>query len=182
MNINELPTILIHDPLAEYLGGPADVESFSITLLDAARLSGHLCPSVVGAFLVTQAAIKVLFADNGICERGLIAVDIPGAENERANGPMGHVISYITGAWSESGFGGLGDQFIRRNLLRFNSKRLTQGQFRFERLDTGKVVEVSYFPSRAKPHPPKDSSFQSMWQQRVSDILSSDNVVEVHKS
>lgn len=178
--MNNFPTIKIHDSLAAYLGGPGDIETFSLSVLDVAKLSGHLCPSVAGAFLATQAAVKALFPENETCERGLIAVDIPGDATEGANGPIGHVISFITGAWPEHGFGGLQGRFVRRNLMNYNSRRLVKGQFRFERLDTGKVVEISYYPFRVPRTEIPGRSFGENWQERVKAILAAADVIEVH--
>lgn len=176
-----IPSIEIHDGLAEYLGGPYEVEHFSLSILDAARLAGHLCPSVAGAFLVTRAAVLALFPDTKICERGLMTIDIPGGDTDGANGPIGHVISYITGAWSENGFGGLGDDFVRRNLLRYNSKSLHLGQYRFQRIDTGAVVEISFHPNKAKVPASNNTNFGGIWQNRVKAILDSSDVIEIHR-
>lgn len=176
-----VPSIEVHDGLAEYLGGPDAVEHFSLSILDAARLAGHLCPSVAGAFLVTRAAVLALFPDTKICERGLVTIDIPGGDTDGANGPIGHVLSYITGAWPESGFGGLGGEFVRRNLLRYNSKRLQVGQYRFQRIDTGAVVEISFYPNKAKVPESSNTNFGEIWQTRVKAILNSPDVIEVHR-
>lgn len=176
-----VPSIEVHDGLAAYLGGPGEVERFSLSILDVARLSGHLCPSVAGAYLVTRAAVLALFPDTKVCERGLLTIDVPGAETDGANGPIGHVMSYITGAWPESGFAGLRGEFARRNLLRYNSKKVQIGHYRFQRLDTGAVVEISYFPNKANVPASENASFGEMWQTRVKAILNSPDVIEVHR-
>ena len=176
---NEIPEIKIHDPLAAYLGGPATVENFSITLMDAARLAGHLCPSVAGAFLVTRAAVLALFPETKVCERGMIAIDLRGGETEGVNGPIGHVMSYITGAWPGHGFAGIQGNFVRKNLMQYDSTRIKKGHFRFERIDTGKVVEVSYFPNLVPSTKPVSASFGEKWQNRVKEIISSPDVIEV---
>lgn len=175
----EVPEIKIHDSLAAYLGGPSDVETFSLTLFDAARLAGHLCPSVAGAFLVTRAAVSALFPENQVCERGFISIDLQGGETEGVNGPIGHVMSYITGAWPDHGFAGIHGNFVRKNLMRYDSKRITKGHFRFERIDTGKVIEVSYFPSRAPMGNSEGTTLGEKWQNRVKEIISTPAVIEV---
>jgi hypothetical protein len=177
------PQVQVYDPLAEYLGGPAEAVRFSISILDAARLSGHLCPSVAGAFLATQAAIKALYPETETCVRGQIEVDLPGMPNEGAMGPISHVISYITGAWSGSGFAGINGQYSRRDLMHFHSPRCIHGGYRFERTDTGQVVHVHYNPGLA-PHPKGSGtraadSFERAWQARVSAILATPEVIEV---
>lgn len=172
--------VKIHDPLAEYLGGPDKVTTFSVSIVDAARLAGHLCPSVAGAFLATRAAVEVLFPDTKTCIRGLLEVDLSGAPHEGATGPIGHVISYITGAWSTDGFGGLDGQFRRRDLLRFSSKRCKRGAYRFERTDTGQVVHVYYRPGKAElPELDDGDRFAESWQARVRAILASPAVIEI---
>ncbi len=178
--LNKIPKIKIHDSLAAHLGGPEEIENFSLSLLDVARLAGHLCPSVAGAYLITQAAVQALFP-NGICERGLLQVEIPGSDSEGVNGPMAQVISYITGAWPQTGFAGLHGQYVRKNLMHFNSDKLQKGHFRFTRTDSYQVVEVAYFPNRAKFTARGDGPFGELWQHRVNDILSTPEVIEVFR-
>lgn len=169
--------IQIYEPFAEHLGG-GDLETrFSLSLLDAFRMAGHGCPSMTGAFLITQAAVKNLFPDE-ICVRGMIEVDIPAGPTDGATGPMANVISFITGAWNESGFGGLGGEFRRRNLLRFNSSKASQGGFNFKRVDTGKEVTVSYHPERISKS--DNLPFPENWRLRVRQILENkDSVIDV---
>ena len=177
---SEITSIEVYDGLAEHFGGPDDVVRFSISVFDVARLSGHLCPSIVGAFLVTRAAVLELFPDTHVCERGLMAIDIPGGSADGSNGQIGNVMSFITGAWSSSGFGGLRGMFVRRNLLHFDSKKVTVGQYRFERLDNGKVVEVSYCPGNADLPDPESSDYALAWQERIHAILVSPDVIKIH--
>lgn len=177
MNMGQLK-IKVRDPLATQLGGPAEIEEFSLSLLDVARFSGHLCPSVAGAFLAVDAAVAALFPDK-VCERGLVEVEMPGTVANGANGPIANVIGYITGAWAESGFGGLGGEHRRRDLLRFGAQDLGPGQYRFIRRDTGKKVEITYDPSKAQKTSVLPESFQEMWQQKVLNIVSSPSVIEL---
>ncbi len=175
--------IKIHDPLASFLGGPAPVERFNITLQDCARLAGHLCPSVAGAFLISRAAVQELFSE-GVCVRGTLAVDIAEAHDSGATGPMAHVFSFVMGAWDESGFGGLGgERFRRRNLLTYSSPKATPGWIRFHHLPSGRVIEVGYRPERAPFEPAPNADFASNWQARVSAILAAaEQVIEVRQS
>lgn len=179
--MNEL-VIRVRDPLAEFLGGPGDVAEFELSVLDAARLSGHLCPTVAGAFLGARAAIHALFPDTGVCVRGEIEIDLPGRADEGVTGPISHVLSFITGAWDASGFKGLGKgRFSRRNLLHFGSSRCEGADYRFERRDTGAVVLVFYHPERAEvPAADGEEDFADGWQRRVRGILSSrERVIEI---
>lgn len=173
--------VKIHDEFADHIGGPDPIVDFEISVYDAAKLSGHLCPSVAGAFLMTRAAILALFPEtNGVCKRGLLKVDIPYSNQDGATGPMSHVISYLTGAWDESGFGGLQGKFVRKKLLNFESPNVPEGSFRFERIDNHQAVEVSYHPELSGP-PPANPQARG-WQPRVEAILASaDQVVKVKK-
>lgn len=171
--------IKVHDPLATVLGGPAEVEHFSLSLLDVARFSGHLCPSVAGAFLVVSTAVNELFEDQ-LCVRGLIKVEMPGTVTDGANGPISNVIGYLTGAWSESGFGGLRGEHRRRNLLSFEARDLLPGQYRFSRIDTGRSIQITYNPQKAIVSPGNPKNFQEMWQAKVRDILSSPSVIQIN--
>ena len=108
------------------------------------------------------------------------AIDIPGGFADGSNGQIGNVMSFVTGAWSSSGFGGLRGMFVRRNLLHFDSKRVTVGQYRFERLDNGKVVEVSYCPGNADLPDPESSDYALAWQERIHAILVSPDVIKIH--
>lgn len=177
MNFEDLK-IKVRDPLAVHLGGPLEIEEFSLSLLDVARLSGHLCPSVAGAFLAVDAAVTALFSDK-VCERGLLEVELPGTVADGANGPISNVIGYITGAWAESGFGGLGGEHRRRGLLRFGTQDLRLGQIRFIRRDTGQAVEITYNPLKANNTSATQVSFQAMWQQKVLNIISSPAVIQI---
>lgn len=125
--------IKIHEPLAAYLGNAPELIDFEISLRDVGRLSGHLCPSVTAAFMLTKKAIELLYPENHICQRGDLEIYLPGRADEAAFGPMANVISYITGAWSVSGFGGLRGEFSRRNLLHFAAAECQGDDFIFVR-------------------------------------------------
>jgi len=161
--------IKVYEPFAEYLGGNEAESRFSISLLDAYHLAGHSCPSMTGAFLMTAAAAKSLFSD-GILVRGMVEVDIASDPGSGATGPMANVIAYITGAWGDSGFGGLGGKFRRRDLLRFNSENAPDGGFRFTRSDTGKVIDVFFSPGPPSPESAA-APFPETWRIRVRQIL-----------
>jgi hypothetical protein len=139
--------IKVHEPLAEYLGNPADIIDFEISLLDVAKLSGHLCPSVTKAFHLTKKAIELLYPETNICIRGQMEVHLPGPPGEGALGPVANVISNITGAWSETGFGGLrGAQYTRKNLLHFASPLCQSQEFIFIRRDNQNTASLFFKP------------------------------------
>ncbi|HEY8270507.1 MAG TPA: hypothetical protein VIG33_06425 [Pseudobdellovibrionaceae bacterium] len=173
-------TIKIHEPFAEYLGNTPEIIDFEISLLDVAKLSGHLCPSVAGAFLLTRKAVELLYPDTKVCIRGQMEVHLPGAPDEGPLGPMANVISYITGAWSETGFGGLGGtRYLRKDLLHFASPLCKKREFVFIRLDNKKTASVFFNP---KPILQKltnsEKTFQESWQANVEAILNSSDAIE----
>ena len=47
-------TVKVYEPFAEFLGAMEDEVHFELSLLDVVRFAGHACPSMVGAFLVTD--------------------------------------------------------------------------------------------------------------------------------
>jgi hypothetical protein len=165
-------TVSVYEPFSDFLQGDDAEKNFEITLLDVVRFAGHACPSVVGAFLIAQRAIKELYPESGVCIRGDVAIELPAGPTAGAFGPMANVFSFITGAWGETGFGGLRGQFVRRGLLTFNSEAAPAGGFCFTRLGNGKSVHVFYDPSRAPVLIDPALPFQTQWRIRIGAILS----------
>lgn len=164
-------TVKIHEPFAEFLEASREEHQFELSLLDVVRFAGHACPSMVGAFVISQHAIRTLFPETLACERGQVAIELPHGPEDGATGPVANVFSFIFGAWEESGFGGLGgDRFVRRNLLRFRSPGVPNGAFRFRRIDTGKTIDVFYDPRKANVKVDPDWPFQKQWRARISRI------------
>lgn len=163
-------SIRVFEPFSDFLQGSPEEKSFDLSLLDVVRFAGHACPSMVGAFLITQEAVRCLFPD-GVCVRGDLKVELPCGPGVGATGPIANVFSFITGAWGETGFGGLRGQFTRRNLLTFNSEAAPSGGFCFTRLSTGKSVNVFYDPSQVSVKIDASLPFQAQWRQRIAAIL-----------
>lgn len=175
---NELASfkVKIYEPFAEFLLADQDEYQFTISLLDVVRFSGHACPSMIGAFLISQRAIKELFPETNTCIRGQVAIEIPTAVSQGATGPISNVFSMIFGAWSESGFGGLQGQFVRRGLLRYESQNIRSGVFRFRNLKTGVHVDLAYDPSKTLlPADLNKSPFQNIWRIKITTILQNPN-------
>jgi hypothetical protein len=185
--------IELSDPLAEALGARRPKETFRYAYEDAVKLSGHSCPTVAGAYLVTEAALRALYP-GAIPVRGEIEVIVGGTAGDGRAGPTAQVIALITGAATETGFGGLMGRWKRRGLLRFDPA--AEG-VRFTRRDTGASVEVRYHPERIPA--PKElgallgpvlagsatradaDRFAGLWQARVEAILAApERVLEVH--
>lgn len=160
--------VKIHEPFAEYLMSNAEEYSFDLSLLDAIHLAGHACPAIIGAFLITQAAIDQLF-DNKICIRGDVEIATSSSSQTGATGPMTNVMSFITGAWAESGFGGLGGDFRRRNLLKYNSMDVPKRAYRFKRISTGKVFDIFYLPELIESE--TELPFPLSWRFKINRIL-----------
>jgi formylmethanofuran dehydrogenase subunit E len=174
--------IVLYEPLGEFLGSGGVCE---IGFADVVKLSGHSCPTVTGAYLMSLYALKALHNGNETPIRGNIKVEMRGKKSDGVVGVIANVVSYITGAKEEDGFKGLGGVFARNNLLFFNAK--SKGEIRFTRLDTGKIVDVSYdlgnlylpeldsalmqkaLQNRATKE--ETELFGKQWQARVKEIL-----------
>lgn len=147
-----VPPIRLIDPLAEFLGFSAAGEPLEYSLADAGKFAGHLCPTVATAYEMARRALTELFGDRTPV-RGGVRVTVASAPDAFANGPLGQVIGYITGAAPESGFGGLMGRFGRRNLLVFSPESGPFGSVLFERIDTGQRMRLLARPERLPKEP-----------------------------
>lgn len=163
--------IRVFEPFSDFLHGSEDEKRFAISLLDVARFSGHTCPSITGAFLICQAAVDCLYPETRECVRGDIEIEVPGDPLSGATGPIANVFGYVTGAWSDTGFGGLKGEFRRKNLLRFNSTSVQSPGYSFRRRSSGKAVNIFYRPERVPFSPIATLSFQEQWRQKIFAIL-----------
>ncbi|HJU71827.1 MAG TPA: hypothetical protein VJ603_08270 [Paucimonas sp.] len=175
--------ITLYDPLAEFLGA-VDGGVIEYSYLDVVKLAGHSCPTVAGAYLMTQKALAALWGDD-VPQRGSIKVEFHNPLQSGVTGVIANVITLITGATMDSGFKGLAGRFDRRDLLFFNAA--IEGEIRFTRLDTGASVTVGYHPDIV-PGPPEmmgllqktlsgmasveeARAFGVLWQERVMRIF-----------
>ena len=181
--MDEVQSIKLYDDLSEVLG---TFENGLITIkyLPIVKMAGHSCPTVAGAYLMTLKALKALYPDS-LPVRGNIKVSFKEDVSEGVAGVIASVISNITGATDISGFKGLGGKFIRHGLMNFNEQITSSA--RFERIDTGKKVDVFYNHQIVPANPkmqelmPKVISemanneekklFGELWQERVKQIL-----------
>lgn len=186
----------LRDPLAELLGALPAGGRFRYTYDDAVKLAGHSCPTIVGAWLATAAALDALYPESPPV-RGDIEVVLGADREDPAAGPMSQVISLVTGAAPETGFGGLGRRFRRRGLLRFDAA--LAGRIHFRRRDTGAAVEVTWVPEALPPSRElqellpriiadevgtgERKRFAALWVERVRELLAGDRdrVVHVHR-
>lgn len=180
---NEIIPIVLHDPLAEFLGACED-GIFSYSYFDVVKFAGHSCPTVAGAFLMLREGIKILYPDS-IPQRGGLNVILKGPSDEGINGVIGSIASYITGATESNGFLGIAGSFNRRHLLDYDADMGYSMQIR--RQDTGSWVRMHYQPEKIAPHPQIGEWMQTLitkgvnpqihllfkmaWQERVRSIL-----------
>lgn len=177
------PTILVHDGLAELLGASAKGR-IEYGYPDVVKLSGHSCPTVAGAYLMTRKALQELYPDS-LPERGKILVRLRGREEAGVTGVIAAVVSMITGAARSGGFKGIGGRFDRRNLLFFDVD--VEGDIEFSNTDSSDKVQVSYHPEVVPPAQETkalldailtgedsagaEAEFARLWQDRVKRIL-----------
>jgi hypothetical protein len=177
------PRISVRDPLAGFLGAAED-GVIDYGYADVVKLAGHSCPTVASAYLMTRAALGVLYPQ-ALPLRGGIRVELREDRLEGVSGVLANVASFLTGAAGDTGFKGIGGHFDRRNLLLFDVD--IPGQLRFTRIDTGAAATVSArldgVPGDPQMFPllqrclsgaataEEAARFQSLWQGRVACLL-----------
>ncbi len=142
---DQFEKIITYDELAQFLGAAQDgIIDFSYP--EIVKTAGHSCGTVAGAYLTALKGLKALYGDD-LPRRGEIKVEIQKDPTVDNAGVTGCVLSNITGATTNYGFGGIpGGKFNRRNLLFYNAPIDTD--VKFTRLDTGQSVGVNYRPQR----------------------------------
>ncbi|MGE5516400.1 MAG: hypothetical protein ACM31D_11340 [Bacteroidota bacterium] len=179
----QVPSVTVHDPLAAFLGAPADGR-LTYTYADAVRLAGHSCPTVAGAWLMTVRALAVLWPDS-LPERGRVQLSLPEAAETGVTGVVAAVAGLVTGAAAGGGFKGIGGRFGRAGLVDFATA--IPATLGFRRTDTGDAVLAHYDPSAVPAAPEMRPALQRMlagveaaedgatfaraWQERVRCIL-----------
>jgi len=180
---DEAPTILVQDPLAEFLGAARD-GVMEYRYAHTVQFAGHSCPTVASAFLMTRAALRALYPDT-LAQRGALRVELREPATEGVTGVIGGVAGFLTGAAGEGGFHGIGGRFARQGLLAFAAPIGTQ--MRFTRLDTGegvgvqadlrrvpadaRVLELMPLCVRGLASPQEQEAFRAGWQDRVRRLL-----------
>lgn len=178
--------IKLKDPLAVALGAIAEDEVLVFKYPDAVKLAGHSCPAVAGAYMITLKALKALYG-NETPVRSEIRVAVMGSPIDMAYGPISQVITFITGAATITGFGGLGGKFGRRNKLVFDEEHPEFNTFIFQRTDNNKAVKVMYNPGvipadermgdlmplviSGTASKEEHKAFIDMWQGKVKKVL-----------
>lgn len=193
----EVEPIRIRDPVAEALAVLDHGEPFVVDYDDVVLAAGHSCPTAAGAFRITQLGLDALYPD-GDPVRGEIAVRAGGPRSDPTYGVLSRLVSFVTGAAEEDGFGGLaGGYGDRRDLLRFGDHGAESPTFVFQRTDSEETVRVTYHiedvpsPGEATAYLPKlvdgtatpdeRAAFADAWHGRVRTVLSSDEFFEVDR-
>ena len=143
--IDTVTPITLYDELAEFLGA-IEGGLYTVSYWEIAKMAGHSCATVAGAWLMADAGLKTLYGEQ-IPRRGEIRVELKNDVQEKHAGVVGMVLTNITGATRDDGFGGIpGGRFDRTGLLRY--KAPIETDLRLTRLDTGTSVGVNYRPGK----------------------------------
>ena len=162
---NDIQSIKLQDDLSNFLGTFENgIVEFSY--LDIVKSAGHSCPTVAGAYLCTLEGLNALYK-NDIPKRGEIFVSYKEDSNDGVAGVIANVMTQITGATESFGFKGIGGNFVRHDLMQFNSNISTS--VKFQRLDNGESVEVIYNPSSIMPNPKQGELMQQIMQNTASN-------------
>lgn len=186
---DKIETIKLKDELSEFLG-TFDSGIVEFSYLDIVKQAGHSCPTVAGAYLMLLEGLKVLYKEE-TPKRGEIFVSFKEDSQEGVAGVIASVATHITGATQSLGFKGIGGNFIRHNLMKFNDN--ISSNMKLQRLDTGYTVEIFYDPSSIKADilqkqlmqkimqqtatQEDKQKFGEVWQKRVEEIF--DNISKV---
>lgn len=196
---HDVEPIRIRDPLAEALAAVETEEPMLITYRDVVKAAGHTCPTSAGAFRIAQLGLDALYPDE-LPKRSDIEVAVGGRPDDQAHGVTGRLLSYITGAAGESGFGGLPGGFgDRRNTLTYEEDDDVDVTVGLKRTDADDVVTVTYHASElleaAKQHladgdpvstylrnrddatPEEREAFAEAWHDRVRTVFTEDDVL-----
>ncbi len=138
-----LESITLYDELSQFLGA-IDDGMICYSYFDIVKTAGHSCGTVAGAYIMALNGLKALYPE-GTPKRGEIKVEFHKKVEDDNTGVMGCVLSNITGATSDYGFGGIpGGKFNRRSLLFYGVDIATD--MRLTRLDTMAEIGVNYRP------------------------------------
>ncbi len=189
---DDVEKIVVQDELAKFLGVNKDgVIEFGYA--DIVKTSGHSCATVAGGYLIALKGLKALYEER-LPQRGEIKIEIKKSPTEDNAGVIGCVLSNITGATTDYGFGGIpGGKFNRRDLLFYNCD--IDEDVVFTRVDNGKKIGVNYRPKRLvnpmsilmsaiKPDAKEEDikSFPKRFQDMVKTVLENgDKLIDIVK-
>ncbi len=185
---DEVESVKVQDKLSGFLGA-FDKGIYTISYLDCVKLAGHSCPTVAGAYLMAREALKELYPNGEIAQRGGFKVEMRDNKADGVTGVIATTISFITGASDDAGFKGIAGNMNRNNLLNYGAS--ISKEVRLTRLDNNQSIEVDYNPSSIMPSPDMQPlmgkmmknmasedekiEFGKLWQERVKKILLADS-------
>ncbi len=187
---DKVEKIVTEDELAKFLGVNKD-GMIEFGYADIVKTAGHSCATVAGGYLIALKGLKALYEDE-LPKRGEIKVEIQKKPTEDNAGVVGSVLSNITGATTDYGFGGIpGGKYNRRELLFYNAD--IKNDVVLTRLDNGKKVGIDYRPMRLvnpmnilmsaiKPDAKEEDikSFPQRFQNMVKTVLENgDKVIDI---
>ena len=193
----DVEPIRIRDPVAEALAVLQPGEPFVIRYEDVVTAAGHSCPTAAGAYRIAQLGLDALYPDE-LPVRGDVAVRAGGPPDDPAYGVTARLVSYVTGAAGEDGFGGLaGGHGGRRNLLTYGEIDSNGVAFDLTRTDTGTSVRVTYRTAElpdagpavgllqklidGSATPDERESFAEAWHSRVHSVLADNDLFDVDR-
>ncbi|MEN4044965.1 hypothetical protein [Sulfurimonas sp. NWX367] len=136
--------IVLYDDLSRFLGVNDGILDFSYA--DIVKSAGHSCATVAGAYLMALKGLKSLYGAE-LPQRGYIKVELAKEPTVENTGAVGCVLSNITGATTDYGFGGIPTgKYNRRNTLFYGVAM--DADVCFTRLDTNEKVYVTYTPQK----------------------------------
>jgi formylmethanofuran dehydrogenase subunit E len=187
-----LPTIILKDNLAEFLGSVDDgIVEFSY--IDIVKTAGHSCPTVAGAYIMTLVGLNELY-EGELPLRGEIIIEFSSNENDGVVGVISNVMSQITCATKTLGFKGISGNYIRHSLISFDAE--IDMDVKLTRNDTNKSVQLRYTPDAVPAEHAQAElmqkvlknfatdqevkEFKEVWQGRVEKIFNNiDKVVTI---
>jgi hypothetical protein len=161
---SKIDNIKLQDNLSLFLGSSKD-GIVEFTYHDIVKSAGHSCPTVAGAYICTNEALKFLYQDE-IAKRGEIFISFKNDINDGTVGVISNVISQITGATLYTGFKGLNNKFVRHSLFDYNVN--IPYDLRFKRTDTNDYVDVQYNPNAILPHKNMQKLMQKIIQNQAT--------------
>ncbi len=188
--IDSVEPITLYDELAEFLGA-VEGGLYTVSYWEIVKMAGHSCATVAGAWLMATHGLKALYGEE-IPRRGEIEVALRYGKQEQHFGVVGLVLSNITGATVDEGFGGIpGGRFDRTGLLNYEAPIETD--IRLTRRDTGASVGVNYRPGKIvnpkailmsaigpNATPEDKASFPRRFQEMVATVFAhQDEVIEI---